>query len=293
MIENIHIYEMPKQRAHQKFQLYEVKGESIQNKNYPHRTDKPHRHKYYEICIFINGAGKHEIDFNIHSIQSYSIHFLTPGQVHLISREKKYHGYLLVFSREFYALGFQNKEILLDLPFFNNNSQVPILNLSPKEFKEFIDLIESLKYEYTSGRDISEQIIRAYLHIFLMKSKYYFRKHHLDVKATEESIYELLSSYRSLIEKHFTTLHEVKEYADLMSVTPVYLNKVVKKLSGMSASEHIMDRIILEAKRMLVYTSLNNNEIAYQMHYEDPSYFSRIFKKKTGFSPGEFRNKFS
>lgn len=293
MIENIQIYEMPVQSQNLNFQIYEVEGKGIVNKDYPHKTKRPHRHSYYEICIFTNGAGKHEIDFETHEIQSSSIHFITPGQVHLISREEDYHGYLLVFSSDFYNLGLQNKEALFELPFFNNNSSVPILNLNPSEFLEFKELIDNLKNEYGLNRDISKQVIRAYLHIFLTKSKYYFSKYNLDTADIDDPNYGILSAFRRLVEKNFKAMHKVQEYADIMKITPIYLNKVVGKMSGMNPSDHILNRLILEVKRMLIYTQLSNKEIAHLMHYEDPSYFSRIFKKKTGYSPSEFRIKFA
>ena len=119
MLNNIHIYELPKGDEDIAFHIYEVKGKVIQNSEYPHKTEQPHRHAYYEICIFVNGAGSHMIDFKTFDIKSHSIHFLTPGQVHRISREENYHGFLLVFSREFYSLGIQDEDLLMTLPFFN------------------------------------------------------------------------------------------------------------------------------------------------------------------------------
>lgn len=293
MIENIQIYEMPAQSRNLNFQIYEVQGKGIDNENYPHITNKPHRHTYYEICVFTNGSGKHEIDFETHEIQSTSLHFITPGQVHLISRKEKYHGYLLVFSSEFYIMGLQNKEALFELPFFNNNCLVPILNLKKKEFLEFTDLIGNFMKEYSFDRDISKEVIRTNLHIFLLKSKYYFTKYNLDQKKINDPNYRILSTFRSLVEKNFMVKQKVKEYAELMNVTPIYLNKIIGKMSGMNPSDHILNRLILEVKRQLIYTQLSNKEIAHQMNYEDPSYFSRIFKKKTGYSPREFRIKFA
>ena len=118
MIKNIDVYELPETLQEPAFNLYEVKGKNIVNREYPHKTDQPHRHTYYEICIFDHGAGRHDIDFRSFPIHSHSIHFLTPGQVHLISREKHYHGYLLVFSRDFYSLGAVGDEAAVGLSLF-------------------------------------------------------------------------------------------------------------------------------------------------------------------------------
>src|SRR5690606_8221463 len=151
MDRSIHTYELPEGALHQDFQVFEVKGEDINNKNYPHKTDRPHRHSYYEICVFVNGAGRHEIDFHTHPIRSNSIHLISPGQIHLISREKDYHGYLIVFSREFYALGMFQQELHHYFPFFNNYQIHPLLNMEQKDFEELVHLIELIRKQDHSG----------------------------------------------------------------------------------------------------------------------------------------------
>lgn len=289
MLKNIHIYELPKSDEDIAFHVYEVKGKVIQNKEYPHKTEQPHRHAYYEICIFVNGAGSHMIDFKTFDIKSHSIHFLTPGQVHRISREKNYHGFLLVFSRDFYSIGIQDEDLLMTLPFFNNNTAEPILNLDEEEFAEALDIIEHLRTDYKRDNEIREDVLRSYLHIFLLKCRYFFNKKYLDKDIINDPAFLKVNKFRELVEKQFRKIHLVKEYADLLSESPAHLNKVVKSITGENASEFIIKRIVLEAKRLLIYTDLSNKEISFKMNYDDPSYFSRLFRKKVGTSPSEFR----
>lgn len=289
MLKNIHIYELPKSDEDIAFHVYEVKGKVIQNREYPHKTEQPHRHAYYEICIFINGAGSHMIDFKSFDIKSHSIHFLTPGQVHLISREENYHGFLLVFSRDFYSLGIQDEDLLMTLPFFNNNTTEPILNLDDDEFAEALDIIEHLRRDYKRDNEIREDVLRSYLHIFLLKCRYFFNKKYYDKDIINDPSFLKVNKFRKLVEQNFREIHLVKEYADLLHESPAHLNKVVKSITGENASEFIIKRIVLEAKRLLIYTDLSNKEISFKMNYDDPSYFSRLFRKKVGTSPSEFR----
>lgn len=289
MLKNIQIYELPKSDEDIAFHVYEVKGKVIQNREYPHKTEQPHRHAYYEICIFVNGAGSHMIDFKTFDIKSHSIHFLTPGQVHRISREKNYHGFLLVFSRDFYSIGIQDEDLLMTLPFFNNNTAEPILNLDEEEFAEALDIIEHLRTDYKRDNEIREDVLRSYLHIFLLKCRYFFNKKYLDKDIINDPAFLKVNKFRELVEKQFRKIHLVKEYADLLSESPAHLNKVVKSITGENASEFIIKRIVLEAKRLLIYTDLSNKEISFKMNYDDPSYFSRLFRKKVGTSPSDFR----
>lgn len=289
MLKNIHIYELPQSDEKIAFHVYEVEGKTIRNKQYPHKTEQPHRHSYYEICIFINGAGTHMIDFKTFQIKSNSIYFLTPGQVHLISREENYHGFLLVFSRDFYSLGLQDEDRLMTLPFFNNNTSEPILNLKKEEFDELLDIIEHLRKDYKRDSEIREDVLRSYLHIFLLKCRYFFNRNYFDKDIIKDPTFLLVNKFRSLVEQNFKEIHLVKEYADLLNESPAHLNKIVKSITGENVGEFIIKRIVLEAKRLLIYTDLSNKEISFKMNYDDPSYFSRLFRKKVGTSPSEFK----
>lgn len=286
---SIYTYELPEGASHQDFQVFEVQGTEMNIKNYPHKTDRPHRHSYYEICVFVNGAGRHEIDFHTHSIHSNSIHFISPGQVHLISREKHYHGYLIVFSSEFYALGRVQQDFQDNFPLFNNYKIHPLLNMEKKEFDELLHLIELLRNEGADGQGTNQEILRCYLQIFLLKCRQYYEKQFADQAKMDDPHYIQVQQFQTLVEKHFMKFHLVQEYADLMSISPAMLNKYVKKITGNTALEIIMDRLVLQAKRLLIYTDLSNKEIAFRLKYNDPSYFTRVFKSKTTKSPSAFR----
>jgi len=252
-------------------------------------TSVPHRHNYYEIFLFIKGGGTHEIDFEVFPIESGSVHFVSPGQVHKVRRELDSYGYVLFFSRDFYYLNLPNKNILYELPFLNNNTPEPILNLTKADFKVFSELFEKIEEEYASGNELKGSLIRSYLNILLLKSKGFFDQSKSEIDAHDNPASKLVYDFKILVEKNYRKLHLVKEYADLLSTTPEHLNEETKKIRGKTASDLIGDRIILESKRLLMYSEFSNKEIAYFLNYDDPSYFSRFFKKKLGISPTGFR----
>jgi len=252
-------------------------------------TSVPHRHNYYEIFLFIKGGGTHEIDFEVFPIESESVHFVSPGQVHRVNRELNSFGYVLFFSRDFYYLNLPNKNILYELPFLNNNTSEPILNLNANGFQIFSELFEKIENEYGSDNDLKESVIRSYLNIILLKSKSFFDQLKGDPDSQDNPSSKLVYDFKILAEKNYRKLHLVKEYAVLLSTTPEQLNEETKKITGKTASDVISDRIILESKRLLMYSEFSNKEIAYFLNYEDPSYFSRFFKNKIGTSPTEFR----
>jgi len=88
---------------------------------------------------------------------------------------------------------------------------------------------------------------------------------------------------------YYDQVHQVKDYAELLGESPIVLNRAIKSVTDKTASEIIIERLILKAKRLLLFSDLSNKEVAYKLNYEDPSYFARIFRKKTSFTPSEFR----
>ena len=290
MLEKIPVYELPfSEKKTLEFKIYKVKGSQIQRSDYPHKTELPHKHNYYEMCFFTGGSGEHEIDFITHPIVSPSIHFLRPGQVHHIKRGETYKGYLVVFSEEFYNLRFQNIEVIPGYPLVTNLKDGPILKLNEELYTEFHNIIKSIETELNELDADSEEIIISYIKIFFLKLRQNFSKLLTTKNETTGSMKKLVYRFNQFVDKYYDQIHHVKEYAELLGESPIQLNRAIKAVTGKTASEVIIERLILEAKRLLLFSDLSNKEVAYKLNYEDPSYFARIFRKKTGFTPSGFR----
>ncbi|NRR33126.1 helix-turn-helix domain-containing protein [Oxalobacteraceae bacterium] len=103
------------------------------------------------------------------------------------------------------------------------------------------------------------------------------------------SDFELFSRFRAEVERHFRQQWQIGQYADALRVTPIRLNRLCLKLSGQSAFDLTQDRLMLEACRKLTYVPASIASIAYELGFQDPAYFSRLFKKRIGLTPREFR----
>ena len=250
-----------------------------------HNTAVPHRHNYYEIFVFIKGGGYHWIDFEKHEIQSNSLHFVSPGQVHQVQRLEGSYGHVIFFSRDFYL----NKTSLFDFPFLNNYGENPILNLSTSEMESFFPVLELIQKEGNSNFQNQADIIRSYLNVILLQSARFYQQNAPSMLSNSNE-HNLYKTFRNLLEQSFRTLHKVKDYADEMNVTEKNLNLSIRQHTGKTASEHIFDRIILEAKRLLIHSPKSAKEIAFFLGFDDPSHFSKFFKKNTDSSPNEFRS---
>jgi len=248
-------------------------------------TSEAHRHNYFELLFFVKGSGSHMIDFETHDISSKSVHFVSAGQVHALNRSKDTKGYVIAFSKEFVFLNLSDKAILTDFPAFNKTA-APVLKLDAAALAEIEALAKTMEREYENAGPLKEKILGAYLSILLLKCRSLFEP---VSKTTDFNAGQLLLRFNELLEDRFIKLHKVNEYADLLHVSPNHLSETIKKTTGKTAGELIQDRLILEAKRLLLHSGVTAKEIAYHLNYNDPSYFSRFFKTNTGLSPEEFR----
>ena len=102
---------------------------------------------------------------------------------------------------------------------------------------------------------------------------------------------DLFRRFEALLEQHFLAHWTVSDYAAALSITPTHLSRIARAATGHAASQLILERIIREARRNLVYTNLPVATIAFALGFNDPAYFSRLFSTATGLSPRSFRDK--
>ncbi len=141
--------------------------------------------------------------------------------------------------------------------------------------------------EFQKGLAFNEAIIKTLLKIILIRALRIYEPNYTD-SGSNLNITKV-RQFESLIEQNYSKLKGVKEYANLLNLTPNYLNAICSKTVGKSAGEMVRDRVILEAKRLLIHSSLSICEMGYKLGYDDCSYFIRIFKKDVGKTPEQFR----
>lgn len=227
------------------------------------------------------------VDFEVIPIHSGSIHLVSPGQVHHVRRALRSSGHVILFSRDFLLSTIENKDMLFDLPFFTYRHGVAAA-LSEDDSREVTGFIRAMQAEYASDGRFREDILRSYLNILLLKYAALVERQHGEPRSDSISL-QLVNRFKAAVEKNFTRQHQVSEYAEQLAVTPNHLNDTTKKITGSNASDLIHERIVLEAKRLLLHSVLTTKEIASFLNFQDPSYFSRFFRKYTGQSPSEFR----
>ncbi|HCM76303.1 MAG TPA: AraC family transcriptional regulator [Cytophagales bacterium] len=247
-----------------------------------------HRHEYYFVLVLQKGNGIHTIDFNPYKVNDHSIFFIRPGQVHELTLQVGSKGFLMEFKNDFYYPADKASRQLL-----RNASSLNQYEMDVHSFKKAFDLLTSVFVEFGEKKTGYQEVIKANLSIFFIE----LMRHHKEKTSTSslpinQYTQEQLDKLVELIETHISSHKEVSQYADMMHLSVYQLNAITKATLGKTCSELINEHIILEAKRYLLATSNQVNQIAFHLGYEDVSYFIRFFKKHTGFTPETFRHNF-
>ena len=247
-----------------------------------------HRHNYNQLLFIENAKGKHEIDFISFPLKNYSFHFVAAGQVHKLLLNEKAVGGALLFQREVFSETAHEKNLLESLPFFNRVNY-PVLETDKNNFEQFTSFIQHIFEEQNDDNNFI--IKKNYLSILLLKLRQFYFQHAKE-ETTKTKSPQLVNQFLHLIEKNCLANNKVNWFADKLFVTPNHLNETSKNITGKTALELIQEQILLEAKRMIIYTTLSIKEIAFACGFDDVAYFSRFFKKHTAKTPQEFRKRF-
>ncbi|WP_345953650.1 helix-turn-helix transcriptional regulator [Mucilaginibacter sp. PAMB04168] len=252
-----------------------------------HKLHLAHKHTFYHLVLFTEGAGTHAIDFEQFKVKPYQIYFMVPGQVHSWGFAGKVDGYVINFSTLFFQSFLLKPDYLEQFPFFSGNITDAVINLPQAVQAAVIQLFEQLVNESDNAQRMGVDMVRALLlQLFISIGRLGFEQ---NVKQPNAYNYTLLKNFQKLIEQHYAELRLPKDYAELLYITPNHLNALCKDVLGIPAGEVIRNRIVLEAKRLLINLELTIAEIAGRLHFDDNSYFTKFFKKHTGITPEEFR----
>jgi AraC family transcriptional regulator, transcriptional activator of pobA len=249
----------------------------------------PHKHTFYHLVLFTKGGGKHSIDFKTFDVTPYQIYFMIPGQVHSWNFEGDVDGYVIHFTLPFFQSFLLKNEYLEQFSFFSGLTDDAVIQIQPSLQQDIINLFEGIITESENPARMGMDMIRTLLlQVFILLNRTNTDNKEQQLPAYN---YTLLKTFQKLIEKKFATLKLPKDYAELLYITPNHLNAICNDLLGISAGEVIRNRILLEAKRLLINLDLSVAEIGYRLNFNDNSYFTKFFKKYAGSTPEEFRKK--
>lgn len=249
---------------------------------FPH-VNTPHAHDFYLLLYITGGTGTHTVDLVTYELRPGSMFFLAPGQIHHWQLHPDTHGFLVFFDTDFYLFRYPGSG-LYEFPFFDS-AHPPVIYLPPAE-TEIRPLIERLYSEYTTPQTNQAEVFRSYLHLCLELAA----RHYPAQPVAETSLaLQQIRQFGTLLNQHYRRKHSVRDYAELLHITANHLNALCRRVLNKTASDLIHERVITEAQRLLSHSALGVAQVAYELGFEDASYFVRYFRKYTDTTPEAFR----
>ncbi|GAB4045455.1 helix-turn-helix domain-containing protein [Spirosoma litoris] len=252
----------------------------------------------YIISIKKDFKGKLKYGKNYYDFDEGTMTFLSPGQVLTVEDDESRDcsGWSLLIHPDFIR-GYPLEKTIKSYGFFSYEV-TEALHLSDKEDALMESLIRNIEQEYHSSIDsYSQDVMVAHLDLLLNYANRFYNRQFITRK---HASHDLLTNLEGLLTDYFNStkvqemgLPTVHYISDALNVSPNYLSDLLRKLTGQSTQQHIQNKLIEKAKESLTTTSLSVSEIAYQLGFEYPQSFNKLFKSKTQLSPLEFRHSFN
>jgi len=249
---------------------------------------------YYKIAYKTSVAtvkyGQSHYDFS-----EGGLIFTAPNQLFESPDEIKRSGYVLLIHPDF-LLSYPLATKIKDYGYFSYSTN-EALHLSDKEKNIILSIFDIILDELNSRiDDFSQDVIISQIELLLNYSSRFYKRQFITRKTVNSG---LLENLEVILEDYFnnyqTSTHgipTVRYLADLLNLSPSYLSDMLRSLTGQNAQQHIHNKMIEKAKELLSTSELTISEIAYQLGFEHPQSFSKLFKRKTKISPVDFRQSF-
>ena len=240
----------------------------------------------YSIYWIQEGSGTYNIDFEQYQFTDNVLFFLSPGQVFTVDSELIKTAYKLTFARDFYCIQTHDAEVACNGILFNNIYETPFVKPCAKETAKLNFILESLIEEFQQNETAQYDMLQSYLKQFIISAVRVKKENHVIKEDTETRLFK---DFSLLVEMNYKTLHAVTDYATRLGLSPKSITKHFQKLGAKTPSDFIKSRILLDAKRLLIYTDKTVKEIAFELGFNDPAYFTRFFTKAILKSPLQFK----
>lgn len=259
-------------------------------KSFSRDLSTPHYHDYYMLLWVTNGEGCYSIDFNDSRFATNTVLFVSPGQIHCFKDFHDIKGWVVCFEDDSFLLDEKDNSLIKShiYELFDKATTIHV-DVGPDEITQlFLSLHEEMQNPYAHAH---YEMVMCLLKILLIQIDRHSAISHLGItEANYNNEWNSFNRFRRTLEFNYHKVHTVSDYAKLMGITARSLANITHNAVGAQPLKMINNRIVLEAKRLLAYSSKPIKEIAYSLGFTSISHFSKMFSTQTGVSPLEFRN---
>lgn len=254
--------------------------ETIRSRSEQHDWElSPHRHaRLHQVLFMTSGGGTVDLEGTSHPLPAPCFVNIPRGVVHGYQFEPDTSGWVATLPSDLLDHSIRNGE----------GVRKPLEHACVKPLPaDLRTLAETLYQEYHGQSFARAQLLRSLAGSLTALVARHI--HNALGRAQTDASNPIFSRFEALVEQHFRSRRPLADYASDLAVSPTHLNRIVHQVTGQSASHLVNERMLREARRMLLYTSLSAAQIAYELGFSDPAHFSRVFTKGTGMPPRRFR----
>ncbi len=251
---------------------------------------------FYKIAYKTNLCGKAKYGQNYYDFGEGGLVFTAPNQIFESPDDTVKSGYMLLIHPDFF-LSYPLAKKIKEYGFFSYSAD-EALHLSDKEKATIMSIFRIINNELNSRiDDFSQDVIISQVELLLNYCNRFYKRQFITRKAVNN---DLLQKLEEILDNYFNNekltvqgVPTVQFLSENLNMSPSYLSDMLRSLTGQNAQQHIHNKLIEKAKEKLSTSNLSVSEIAYQLGFEYPQSFSRLFKTKTNLSPLEFRHSFN
>ncbi|SFT46764.1 AraC-type DNA-binding protein [Chryseobacterium formosense] len=245
-----------------------------------------YKNKFYAVLLFENADGSIIIDDREFQLKSHTFFFINYNQVYYFKDQQTIEGEVILFTKSFYNHVYTGNKMIKSDTALHNVS--PFISLKPENLSDLKQTFKELRTEYQSHQQSRKEILCLLLKVFVLKYIRNSSKKDLINRSVDHKK-KLVDDFNDLVNLHYKELKTTSKYAEKLNINSSYLNTLVKEILDITAGQVIKNRIILEAERLLLHSSLSIIEISYELGFNDNSHFGKYFKSVRGVSPNNFR----
>ncbi|EDY21333.1 transcriptional regulator, AraC family [Chthoniobacter flavus Ellin428] len=274
-------------------QLFDPRRGDVAFKIAPIRApdyQQPQRNNFFTVLWVQKGRGTFHVDLQSYAFAAPTLLFVTPYQTFFLAPDSAIGGTSIQFHANFFCIETYHEEVGCNGVLFNDLYGRPVIALDDPRSAEFASLIAQMEKELQTAGLAHSEILLSYLKVFLIKAtRHKIEQQECTTAAPNTRPPAVLDRLTALIEEHYPHAHSPADYAAWLHLSPKALGKIVKSQLGKTLTTLIRERILKHAKWQLLHTRKPVKGIAAEVGFDDELYFSRLFKRGTGFSPSAFR----
>lgn len=285
-------YDLPTDQAQTSF--FDISDISAIQKMHPEALQEMHCHNFYSIFWFNSGEGTHIVDFDEYEIEQGTVFFLSPKPIHTYRNLSNVDGIAMCFPEDFLLKIDKELQGRIKTKMFypaNGFAHCKISEAAKEKMMPIVKLMQEASALQYEDKSLQASYFASLLSLLLIDMIRLGEWGDSSFSSVSSDSFQVYAKFVQMVEDNYIEHHAVKDYIEKLGVSQTTLNLYTQQYAKTTPLKIINNRIILEAKRLLRYSTTRTKQIAFDLGFKDDSYFIKLFKRNVGMSPVEFREK--